>query len=116
MTISRWRQPAGGNEPADFFSSDQSTLRFNTETFGSDSVGRSCAAPAGPRTVKGGTAMARDLLYELRIETTVRRERCGELDRERLQSLMVQDPPRRETEVSEAIPTFKSHPLNTFHL
>ena len=69
--------------------------------------------PADARTAKGGAAMARDLLYDLRIETTettVRRERCGELDRERLQTLMVQDPSRRETEVCEANTNFQKSP------
>ncbi|WP_162631752.1 hypothetical protein [Burkholderia sp. JP2-270] len=69
--------------------------------------------PADARTVKGRAAMARDLLYELRIETTettVHRERCGELDRERMQALMVQDPSRRETEVCETNTNFQKSP------
>ncbi|WP_423761449.1 hypothetical protein [Burkholderia sp. NLJ2] len=52
--------------------------------------------------------MARDLLCHLCIETTVRRERCEKLDRERPQALMVQDPYWQETEASEESPFQKS--------
>jgi hypothetical protein len=72
VTISGEQPPRLSRGPENARSSGRSTACFSTETFGSDSVNRACAASRDARRLKGRAAMAHDLLHELCAVNPVR--------------------------------------------
>lgn len=112
VAISRKRQSGPGRGSENDVSSGRSMACFSTETFGSDSAGRSCAAPCDALDVKGRAAMAHDLLHELCAAESVRGGTAQASGGERLQAIR-----NAGTEAGRQAGNglSKSHPLNTLH-
>ncbi|CAN0639624.1 hypothetical protein BCEP27_120003 [Burkholderia cepacia] len=112
MTISRQRQSGPGSRSGNDVSSGRSTACFSTETFGSDSAGRSRSASREVRNVKGRAAMAHDLLHDLCAAESVRGGTAQASGGERLQAIR-----KAGTEAGRQAVNgqSKSHPLNTLH-
>ncbi|HDR9587704.1 TPA: hypothetical protein QDC22_005371 [Burkholderia stabilis] len=110
MTISRQLPRGSAGKPEIRFPSAPLTGRFSTETFGSDSVSRSRSTPLDARKVKGGAAMAHELLDGLCAATTVRGARGEARDRKQLQALMVRDPSGPETGAGKRRTSFQKSP------